>query len=247
MQRGKALDLAAASAKACRVRRLEPRDFHPAVPPQPLADDEIHLWFFPQWPALPAAESAPLRRVLAGYLGRPAEVLRLARARGGKPALVDAPLEFSLAHSRGALLLGLSRGQPLGVDLELPHRARPVLELARRWFAPAEARALARLPEARRPQGFLAMWSLKEAVLKAEGTGLGGGLARVAVTLDAAGVPIAAGVTDADPATAWRCVYLAPPAAGAVGALAWRGAERSVRAFLAPSIPPAVARPIQSG
>lgn len=232
--------------EACVVDRLPATDFRPASPPQPLAQDEIHLWFYPSWAALPAAESTPIRRTLSAYLGVAERELRLCRDAHGKPRLVGETLAFNLAHSGGALLLAIGRRPALGVDLELPRRRRPVLRLARRFFHPTEVQALASLARASRPTAFLGLWCVKEAILKAEGTGLGGGLARVVVTLDGAGVPRAVARPDADSAEGWHCLTLTPPAIGAVGALAWRGAPCAVRAFLAPCADPTVASARQS-
>jgi 4'-phosphopantetheinyl transferase len=203
-------------------------DFAPASPPQPLAGDEIHLWFFPQWERTPdAAASAPVRTLLAAYLGRPVESVRIERGEHGKPKLVDAELEFNLSHTGPALLLGLSRRVGLGVDLEAAQRkTRPVAELAGRFFAPAEAEALAMLPDGLRQNAFLRLWCAKEAALKAHGGGIGFGLDRVEFIIDDAGeIAPAPGHTGA--------VLPLVPAPGYLGALAWGGPVSRVRAFVA--------------
>ena len=64
--------------------------------------------------------------------------------------------------------------------------AQPVafgLALAQRFFAPQEVQALRALPAADRALAFLQLWTLKEALLKAEGRGLAYGLHRVVVEL----------------------------------------------------------------
>jgi 4'-phosphopantetheinyl transferase len=215
------------------MRELGPEDFLPAPPSVPLGDDEIHLWFFPQWNApVDAADSLPLRTLLAGYLNREAMTVRIERSDHGKPYVAGKPaLEFNLSHSAGAALVALSRNQPLGVDLEIPRRPRPVLALAQRFFAPAEAAALAALPEARRQTAFLNLWSGKEAVLKALGRGIAFGLDRIVFDLDARGEDLCLQRFDLEPAPAsWRIVPLHPVAC-AVGALAWHGPECRLRAF----------------
>src|SRR4051812_28027878 len=120
------------------MRELAEVEFRPAVAPQPLSSKEIHLWFFPQWsgPARGAAESAPVRRLLAGYAGLRSADLAFVRNEHGKPRLANATLEFNLSHSGDALLIALSKTHALGVDLEMPRRPRPVLELAGRYFDP---------------------------------------------------------------------------------------------------------------
>ena len=190
--------------------------------------------FFPQWQDAThaVAESLPLRRLLASYLDCVIGQVRMERDEHGKPRLVEAPLEFNLSHSGGRLLVALSRAQSLGVDLETPRRDRPVLELARRWFDPLEATALAALPEAERQATFLRQWSCKEAVLKALGRGIGFGLDRVAFDMDAAGNTLRLRRLDGESTpAAWHIVRL-HPATGCVGALAWRGLARTIRAWV---------------
>jgi 4'-phosphopantetheinyl transferase len=91
----------------------------------------------------------------------------------GKPALpagsVDAstaaPLHFNLSHSGDLALIAIAP-VPVGIDLE--RDAPPDADaLARTWFTPAEQVRLQR-GEA----DFLTLWTAREAVLKAAGTGL---------------------------------------------------------------------------
>jgi 4'-phosphopantetheinyl transferase len=163
-----------------------------------------------------ARPSANTATVLDGPFGR------LARVR----------LQFS--HSGGALIVGIARGQELGVDVETLRRNRPVVELAGRFFAADEASALTRLDEAHRQIAFLRLWSCKEAVVKALGIGMSFGLARVQFGIDLAGEPVELSVIHASAGTVkdWHVVRLAPTGAH-VGALAWRGPARRVRAFVA--------------
>jgi 4'-phosphopantetheinyl transferase len=222
------------------VQELKPEDFPPSALPQALGDNEIHLWFFPQWEesTRAAAESPGVRTLLAAHLDCTPCDLRIARDEHGKPHL-DGPqrLEFNLSHSAGALLVGVSRRQPLGVDLEMPRRTRPVLDLARRYFDPAEVAALASVPEAMRQTAFLRLWSCKEAVLKALGRGIAFGLHRIVFALDGAGSVTTLQHIDGKPAEAWHVVRLCP-LGDAIGAVAWSGPECIVRAFRkSPSLP----------
>jgi len=214
------------------MRALAEQDFRPAASPQPLPDEEIHLWFFPQWsgPSRGAAESAPVRQLLAGYAGLEAAELAFARNEHGKPRLANATLEFNLSHSGDALLIALSKTQALGVDLEMPRRPRPVLELAGRYFDPDEAAALAALPLLAQQQAFLRVWACKEAVLKAHGGGISLGLELVTFALDSAGAVTALVSTHgALGSSTWQVVTLA--LGGGCGALAWRGTEVRLQAY----------------
>ncbi len=209
--------------------------FVPRRFPQPIDANAIHVWFFPQWPGPvhAVAESALLLALLAGYAQRPASGLCVERGEHGKPHLRDETLEFNLSHSGTAVLLGLSRRQPLGVDLEARQRKRPLLELARRWFSPREVAALEALPESLHRRAFMRLWSCKEAVLKAHGRGIGYGLDRVAFDLDANGrVTGFDGIGGDATSPAWQVLSL-DPAQDATAALAWCGPAHRVSAFVA--------------
>lgn len=216
------------------MRKLGPEQFQTTQPPVSLGADEIHLWFFPYYnrSRRTAVESATLHRLLASYLQRDATQLPLGFGPYGKPFLFGVPLEFNLAHSADALLVGISRQQPIGVDLESPRRTRPVLRLAERYFDAIELRALAALPESERQIAFLRLWSCKEAVLKALGRGIGFGLNRLVFVLDVQGRSprLSSIAADAGHVREWNVVELAP-ASDYCGALAWRGGALSVRAF----------------
>jgi 4'-phosphopantetheinyl transferase len=83
-------------------------------------------------------------------------------------------LQVSLSHSRGLAAAAVTAIGPVGVDLE-PVRPVEALVLARRWFPAREAAWLARVPSGQRDAAFLALWTQKEAIAKALGTGLRGG------------------------------------------------------------------------
>jgi 4'-phosphopantetheinyl transferase len=215
------------------MREIALSAFQPAAPPRPLGDAEIHLWFFPHWqgPARGAAESAPVRRLLAAYTPHVPDGLEFLRDARGKPRLAGGELEFNLSHSGSALLLALSRRQPLGVDLEMPRRSRPVVELAQRYFGADEAKALSALPENMQQQAFLRVWACKEAVLKAHGGGISLGLELV--TFDIGGdaqVRALSAVHGPLLSPDWQIVKLAL-GSDACAALAWRGPEHQIRPY----------------
>ncbi|WP_345326698.1 4'-phosphopantetheinyl transferase family protein [Novipirellula rosea] len=95
----------------------------------------------------------------------------------GKPA-VKSPAEistpFNIAHTDGLVLCGIghAKHQLLGVDVErLERRTDP--ELATRYFSTPEIEYVHSFSDAtRRKLAFLKVWTLKEAFIKAIGTGL---------------------------------------------------------------------------
>lgn len=94
----------------------------------------------------------------------------------GKPALAepvgDIPLQFNLTHTTGLAACALVHGHEVGIDAEALNRRGDHLELARHFFAPDEVRMLTALPVNTREQALLAIWTAKEAVIKATGQGL---------------------------------------------------------------------------
>lgn len=212
-------------------------DFAPRASAPPLADDEIHVWSVAVDAALSpsqigAAAQAALARFLCGYAdcAQPPLIERGAHGKPFAPALPD--LHFNLSHAGPHLLLAFARDQALGIDLERRDRRLSIEDIANRFFAPREARALAGLPPAQQRETFLRLWTRKEAVLKAIGHGLGFGLDRVEFSLDRAhevGALLQV-AREAGAASEW-IVRRVDPGPDLLGALAWRGAERRVRTF----------------
>lgn len=191
-------------------------------------DDAIHLWRLP-WRR--DQGRAPLLAVVADYLHVDAASLRLETGAHGKPFLPNAhPLRFNWSHSGEFALLALARDLDPGVDIEQPREGVHAMELAERFFAPAEARALADLSESARDASFLQLWSAKEAVLKALGHGLSFGLERIGFAYRDGGWLPDSFDPEAGIASEWQVLPIraAPDHAGA---LAWRGSPCHVRAW----------------
>jgi 4'-phosphopantetheinyl transferase len=127
-------------------------------------------------------------------------------------------------------VVALTRDVDLGVDIEQTREGVHALELAQRFFAPAEAKVLAACGEAERNRLFLRLWCAKEAVLKALGRGLAFGLERVEFARALEGWRPARFDAEAGAAAGWQVLplRLAPDCPGA---LAWRGALRPVLAW----------------
>lgn len=177
-----------------------------------------------QLPQPPGAAAQPLALAwLSRELGLPEASLAVARDAHGRPRL-DAPLhghDVSWSHSGERLLVALGTGVEVGADLE---RLRPrprALELAQRFFEPAETAWLAALSEDARNAGFVRLWCAKEAVLKAHGRGIAFGLHRFRI----GEVDGAMRLLWADPALGpvqdWELREFAP-LPGFRAALAWR-------------------------
>ncbi len=133
------------------------------------------------------------RLALSHYLPAVSPVdWRFERSALGRPAIAaDMPaearaLQFNLANTQGLVVMAVGRLPEIGVDVERI-TAQVQLAVARRYFSAAEIAAMDALPAIDRPRHFLRLWTLKEAYLKAVGTGIGGGLASMSFDFGAAG------------------------------------------------------------
>ena len=151
----------------------------------------------------PAADAS-----LAELLDIPGRDISVSRTSRGMPVL-DAPARgwLSRAHRQGLTLIAASRKTPIGADLELVDDSVPYSDIAHAFFDPAEAAWLETVPRLAQPVGFSALWTIKEAVLKATGEGIANGLAHPCV--DAEGrATIASMTADASVRTGEHTVRL---------------------------------------
>ena len=126
-----------------------------------------------------------MRRILGGYLDVPPNRVELVAQAKGKPRLAgDSRLRFNLSHSGDLALLAVAEGLEVGVDLEEVRSDLSVDGLAG-FFTVAERDRLRAAAPGDKERTFFRWWTRKEAVLKADGSGLSGGLDR----LDISGCP----------------------------------------------------------
>ena len=119
------------------------------------------------------AGRAILREILASYLGGSAARLRFGLAEYGKLSLHEAnDIHFNLSHTGDLTVYAVTRGQPIGVDIESLRAFPDALEVAERFFSTIEYSSFSALPESDRARAFLISWTRKEAYLKATGRGL---------------------------------------------------------------------------
>lgn len=179
-----------------------------------------------RWIQLAHATGMAAEAAAGAWLTRQLDVdaapLAIRRDEHGRPRLAHGGgYDISWSHSGEHLLVAAGRGVELGADLE---RLRPrprALELADRFFAPAESRWLQAQSAADRDLAFVRLWCAKEAVLKAHGRGIAFGLHRFRVGEHAGAMRL----LEADPALGavedWS-LHEFEPSPGYRAALAWR-------------------------
>jgi 4'-phosphopantetheinyl transferase len=165
-------------------------------PPEPLVEGRVHvvLGDIARWAsathalsreerlrASGIAHAATARAFVAGRalartaLGRvldmPPHAVPIAIDPMEKPILaLETELRFNLSHSDAHVALALALGADVGVDLE-PMAPPDRDAVAHVVMAQLELAAFLALPEAERDAAFLRLWTRKEAVMKAGGTG----------------------------------------------------------------------------
>ncbi|HEX2047333.1 MAG TPA: 4'-phosphopantetheinyl transferase superfamily protein [Acidimicrobiales bacterium] len=164
---------------------------------------------------------AVMRHLVGCYLGTSPESVALIRDRNGKPALADGSLQLNASHSGGWVAISLAVGSPLGVDIEQVRPLADVGAMAERFFSPDEAARVLAAPRAE--PAFFAVWTAKEAVVKAVGTGLGVTLSSFTVPPQTeAFTPITYDGGSAEDLHGW-CVRAIEAPAGYCAAVAVRG------------------------
>lgn len=151
----------------------------------PEEQQRAHRFRFDLHRARFARAHAITRLILASYTGIPADQLQIEVNRFGKPFLshlTPFDVRFNLSHSGGLMLLGVTAGLEIGVDVELHAENLDWRQIAANTFSPREIAIIENLmqDDARRSE-FYRLWTLKEAYLKANGQGLAGNLDRVEV------------------------------------------------------------------
>ena len=152
----------------------------------------IHLWLRRHRTHQPS--DGIVKPLIADHLACPHTAISLPRDARGRPFL-HCPYDgwdANWSHSGDYLLLGLAQGGRIGVDIEQQRPRQRCLQLAERFFHPAEAAVLRQTPVSGQLDLFLRLWCAKEAVLKANGYGVGFGLHRVKFTPSASGLRLTA-------------------------------------------------------
>ncbi|CAB3745723.1 4'-phosphopantetheinyl transferase family protein [Paraburkholderia solisilvae] len=126
-----------------------------------------------------------VRTVLSQRLSLAAHTLRFGTNAHGRPYLLAQPdLSFNVSHTDGLIVLAIAQAGEVGVDVERLQTDRATWRLAEYCFAADELAALRRVAPDRFDETFFSYWTLKEAYLKARGTGLSTALDSFSFDLD---------------------------------------------------------------
>lgn len=120
---------------------------------------------------------ALVRTVLSQYLPEIRfDELVFKKNKYGKPFVNNSPLpfplEFNIAHSEKMIVLAVTNGIKVGVDVEYMLRDSNMISIADRFFSPSETNELKSLEHDKQRDRFFDLWTLKEAYIKARSIGL---------------------------------------------------------------------------
>ena len=171
----------ASADRAVRLWTHDLTDYHspPAAWLEALSDEEHSqcLRFRREQDRLSyAASHALLYRAISQTLGLAPVSLRIGRDSMGKPFLVEPEctgINFSISHTDGMVAVATSLSGKVGVDVEAVDRyGMPQDDLCTFGLSVEEIAELAAFSEQERRARFIALWTAREAVAKADGRGL---------------------------------------------------------------------------
>lgn len=128
--------------------------------------------------------------------------------RSGRPSLLGddmPPLSFNLTHADGLAAVAVTRRRAVGVDAERIGGNRAAAGPSAGLFAPHEAESIEACPPEQRIARFLEYWTLKEARVKADGSGVALPFDRPAFRFPADGlIELCAGSDPGEPGRGWK-------------------------------------------
>lgn len=119
---------------------------------------------------------ASLRQILGRYLNEAPLSLAFDANPAGKPFLAEPRcanrITFNLAHSEQYGLLAVTRHREVGIDIEVERNLDDLNDMARQIMSSPEFQAFRSTAPELASEIFFGLWTRKEAVLKAIGSGL---------------------------------------------------------------------------
>ncbi len=115
---------------------------------------------------------------LGHYCNKPFELLKIKTTKTGKSYLETLPFHFNISKSTSFVAFAFGP-HPVGVDIETLQDSKPFTPIADQHFHEKEQAILAEEPSSR---SFFAIWTKKEALLKANGSGINDNLKNLDTT-----------------------------------------------------------------
>ena len=129
-----------------------------------------------------------LRLVLSASLGSQMtpDKVQLETGFNGKPGIGNGgDLQFNFSRSDKLAICGVANGRRIGVDIESPKEMPDRESVARVIFSASEKRCWDDCPDERKSSLFYRAWTRKEALGKADGSGISAGASNLCVPMEA--------------------------------------------------------------
>jgi phosphopantetheinyl transferase len=126
------------------------------------AKDRARYWF----------NRTALRALLAHYTGTPPECLAFTCNEFGKPSLSNGP-QFNSSHSHGLSVIAVAKNLRVGIDVECVRAMPDLAGVATSFCLNHERQFLFSQAPEKQLEIFYRIWTVKEALLKAMGIGIG--------------------------------------------------------------------------
>jgi 4'-phosphopantetheinyl transferase len=114
---------------------------------------------------------ALLRLILAKYINTTPLEIRFETGRNNKPGIHNNLIYFNIAHTRNEFAIAVCNNFHVGIDIESIHQDIDIFSVAKSFFSSKEHDFIFKSDNAEKDRFFL-LWTRKEALLKAIGTGL---------------------------------------------------------------------------
>ncbi len=119
------------------------------------------------------ASRAALRVVLSKYVFQPPRMLRILPGESGKPYLDGfADIQFNVSHAGTLLLIAVSRGARIGIDIERLRDVRGMESIMDDFFDEQERACVRDNKGKARSRAFFRLWTRRESTAKAMGLDL---------------------------------------------------------------------------
>jgi 4'-phosphopantetheinyl transferase len=118
-----------------------------------------------------------VRTVLSRYASVDPRAWIFATNDFGRPYIANTSqaiprLSFNISHTNGLILMGVTKGAALGVDVENTDVRELYAGIADSYFSTTEVADLRSRPKPQQHKRFFDIWTLKESYIKARGMGL---------------------------------------------------------------------------
>ncbi|MDC0534358.1 4'-phosphopantetheinyl transferase superfamily protein [Francisellaceae bacterium] len=117
------------------------------------------------------------RKFLSLKTNIPSNELQFYKNKCGKPYLQNQAHFFNISHSHDWVVLAICKSSEIGIDIQKLESKKNMLEIAKQYFSTQEYIQLKTIKDNQQQMtSFYNLWTAKEAVLKALGTGIANGL-----------------------------------------------------------------------